>query len=70
MDGVLDRYPYIWRTIKFHKFEKFTKSQIPFVPTQVREFYEAYARLLLKGNKKEGRQKVLDAVDVLGVKVK
>lgn len=38
-DEVVDRYPEIWRTIKFHKFEKFTKPRCPQVPTWVREFF-------------------------------
>lgn len=41
-------YPDIWRTINYHKFENFTKSEPPYVPTWVCEFYKAYARFLLK----------------------
>ncbi|WMV41576.1 hypothetical protein MTR67_034961 [Solanum verrucosum] len=53
-EGVVDRYPTVWDTLRFHKFEQFTKPQNPYVPTWVKEFYESYAWLLPKGKKKTG----------------
>ncbi|WMV41083.1 hypothetical protein MTR67_034468 [Solanum verrucosum] len=41
MDGVVDRYPEIWRTLKLHKFEIFTKPRGPYIPHWVGEFYSS-----------------------------
>lgn len=65
MDGVVDRYPEIWRTIQFHTFEQFTRGRIPHVQTWVREFYKAYARQLPKKQKGVSLEP-LNSVEVWG----
>ncbi|WMV07815.1 hypothetical protein MTR67_001200, partial [Solanum verrucosum] len=32
-DGVVDRHPEVWNTLRFHKFEVFTKPRGPYIPT-------------------------------------
>ncbi|WMV49882.1 hypothetical protein MTR67_043267 [Solanum verrucosum] len=51
-DGVFDKYPDVWETLRFHKFQQFTKPRNPYVPSWVQEFYAGYPRLFLKGKKK------------------
>ncbi|WMV49765.1 hypothetical protein MTR67_043150 [Solanum verrucosum] len=51
-DGVVDWYLEVWNTIKFHKFEIFTKLRGSYIPTLVREFYVEYGKLVPKVKKK------------------
>lgn len=51
-DRVMSDYSAIWETIKFHKFEHFTKAQTLYIPMWVHVFYEAYAKAL--PNKRKG----------------
>jgi len=67
---VVDRYPAVWETLRFHKFEKLMKSRNSYMPTWVREFYEIYAHLLPKGKKKVGSVVPLEFVEMRGKKVK
>ncbi|WMV09764.1 hypothetical protein MTR67_003149 [Solanum verrucosum] len=67
---VVDLYPEIWNTIKFHKLEIFTKARGSYIPTLVCEFYAEYGKLVPKGNKKARSFKLVDNVVVRGKKVK
>uniref|UniRef100_M1E1B3 Polyprotein protein n=1 Tax=Solanum tuberosum TaxID=4113 RepID=M1E1B3_SOLTU len=50
-DGVVDRYPNLWDTLQFHRFEIFTRPRGPYIPTWVREFYTTYSDLVAKEKK-------------------
>ncbi|WMV41136.1 hypothetical protein MTR67_034521 [Solanum verrucosum] len=69
-DGVVDGYPEVWDTLKFYKFEVFTKSWVPYIPTWVWELYFFYGDLVPKGKKKAIMIKSNDGVMVRGRKKK
>lgn len=50
-NGLVDLYTKIWHAIQYHKFERFTRGWLSYVPTWDREFYEAYAQRLPKKKK-------------------
>uniref|UniRef100_M1DXX6 Putative plant transposon protein domain-containing protein n=1 Tax=Solanum tuberosum TaxID=4113 RepID=M1DXX6_SOLTU len=68
-DGVVDKYPEVWNTLKFHNFEVFTKPRGPYIPTLVGEFYAEYGELVSKGKKKASAFKPANFVMVRGKKV-
>uniref|UniRef100_M1DDV6 Polyprotein protein n=1 Tax=Solanum tuberosum TaxID=4113 RepID=M1DDV6_SOLTU len=61
-DGVVDKYPIVWETLRYHKF-KFTQPRGPYVPTWVWEFYEGYAKLIPKGKKRASLMAPIDFVE-------
>uniref|UniRef100_M1DL14 Uncharacterized protein n=1 Tax=Solanum tuberosum TaxID=4113 RepID=M1DL14_SOLTU len=69
-DGVVERYPEVWNTIKFHKFELFTKPRGPYISNLVQEFYANYGELVPKRKKQANVFKLVDFVMVHVKKVK
>lgn len=67
MDGVVDTYADVWEMLRFHGFQHFTKRRNPYVPTWVREFYEAYSLLVPKSRERvKIIHKPVNAVEVQG----
>uniref|UniRef100_M1DIQ8 Putative plant transposon protein domain-containing protein n=1 Tax=Solanum tuberosum TaxID=4113 RepID=M1DIQ8_SOLTU len=69
-DCVVDKYPEVWNTFKFCKFEVFTKPRGPYIPNCARKFYSAYGELVPKRKKKANMFNLVEEVMVLGRKVK
>ena len=64
------RYPKVWEIIKFHKFEAFTAPRDTYVPSLVREFYEALEAALPKMRRELKESELVDVVQVRGKMVK
>ena len=61
-DGVVDRYPEVWKTIMYYKFQIFTEPRGTYVPSWVREFYQAFEAALPKVQRK---LKVSEMIEVV-----
>lgn len=53
-NGVIDRYPDTFSTLKFHMFEIFSKPRGTYILNWVLVFYSSYKDLVIKG-KENGR---------------
>ena len=56
--------------IKYHKFQIFTKPQGTYVPSWVREFYEAFGAALSKVQRRLRASEMVEIVRIRGKKVK
>jgi len=56
-------------TLRYHKFEKFTRTGGPYIPSRVREFYTAYRELVPKNKKKASEIRPVKSVMVRGKEV-
>ncbi|WMV18995.1 hypothetical protein MTR67_012380 [Solanum verrucosum] len=70
IDRVMDKYPEVWNTIKFHKFMIFTRPQGAYIPSWIREFYVECGKLVPMGKNKVNSFAPVDHVMVRGRKVK
>lgn len=68
--GLVDRYPQVWNTIKFHKFDIFTLTSRLLHTSWVRKLYNEYGKLVTKGKKKDNSFALLDFIMVQGRRVK
>uniref|UniRef100_M1DWW1 Gag-pol protein n=1 Tax=Solanum tuberosum TaxID=4113 RepID=M1DWW1_SOLTU len=69
-DGVVDRYPEMWHTIKFNKFEILTRPRGSYIPSWYREFYAGYGELVPNEKKKANSFAPVDHLVVQGRRVK
>ena len=60
----------MWEMIKFHNFEVFTQPRDTYVPSMVREFYQALEVVIPKVRCELRTSELVDFVQVRGKKVK
>lgn len=63
---MIDRYPEIMSTLKYHHFQIFTEPHDSYIPSSVREFYASYKSLIPPRRKQAISLKLVDSVVVRG----
>ena len=66
IEGVKERYPKVWEMINFHGLEVFTQPRDTYVPSMVREFYQALEAVIPKVRRELRTSELVDSVQVRG----
>uniref|UniRef100_M1DVM5 Putative plant transposon protein domain-containing protein n=1 Tax=Solanum tuberosum TaxID=4113 RepID=M1DVM5_SOLTU len=69
-DGVVDRHPVVWDTLRYNRFEIFIRPCGPYILAWVWEFYSAYGDLVPQRKKKAIAFRPVESVMVRGWQVR